>query len=74
MNQTTHQQYATLRAFRQNISSAISKRHDAAFNALDALLERPKPRSIAELSLSPFCPRQWSSLDDMVEEAVFDKS
>lgn len=71
MNKPTPQQYADLGAFRQNIYLAISKGQDAAFNALDALLERPKPRSIAELSLSPLCPRQWSSLYDMVEEAVF---
>ncbi len=41
-------------------------------NLIDALLERPKPRNIAELSLSPHCPRQWSSLYDAVEEAVLD--
>jgi hypothetical protein len=74
VNQTTLQQYADLRAFRQKISLAISKRHYAAFNALDALLERPKPSSIAELSFSPFCPRQWGSLYDMIENAVFDKA
>lgn len=72
MNQTSPQQYADLRAFRQTIFSAICKRHDAAFNLIDALLERPKPRNIAELSLSPHCPRQWSSLYDAVEEAVVD--
>jgi DDE superfamily endonuclease len=71
VTQTLPQQYADLRAFRQNISLAISKRHDAVFNLIDALLERPKPRNIAELSLSPHCPRQWSSLYDAVEEAVF---
>lgn len=70
MNNPTPQQYADLRAFRQNIFSAISKRQDAAFNLIDALLERPQPRNIAELSLSPHCPRQWSSLYDAVEEAV----
>jgi hypothetical protein len=42
----------------------------AAFNLIDALLERPKPRNIAELSLSQHCTRQWSSLYDAVEEAV----
>jgi hypothetical protein len=70
VNQPPHQQYADLRAYRQNIFLAISKRRDAAFNLIDALLERPTPRNIAELSLSPHCPRQWSSLYDAVEEAV----
>lgn len=72
MNQTSPQQYADLRPFRQTIFSAIHKRQDAAFNLIDSLLERPKARNIAELSLSPHCPRQWSSLYDAVEEAVID--
>lgn len=74
MNQSLHQQYADLRAFRQSIFSATTKRQDAAMNLIDALLERPKPRSLAELSLSPFCERQWCSLYDVVEEASFDVS
>ena len=74
VNTSDYQQYADLRAFRQTIFSAISKRQNAAFNLLDALLERPYARSIAELSLSPFCPRQWCSLYDAVEEACFDQS
>lgn len=74
MNKSTPQQYADLRAFRQSISSAIVKRHDAAYNLIDALLERPTPRNIAELSLSPHCSRQWSSLYDAVEEAVMEQS
>lgn len=72
MNQTTHQQYADLQAFRQTIFSAVSKRRDAVINLCDALLERPKPLNIAELSLSPHCTRRWPSLYDAVEEAVFD--
>lgn len=69
----THKQYGNLETFRQKVFSTFLKRRSAVINLCDALLERPKPRSITELSLSPLYSRRWSSLYDAVEEALFAK-
>ena len=70
-NQTfsTIQQINNLIEFRQAVyQTGLGKSQDALFELLDALIERPHADCAAEISLSPFFRRKWSSLYKAVEK------
>lgn len=70
-NQTfsTIQQINNLIEFRQAVyQTGLDKSQDALFELLDALIERPHADCAAEISLSPFFRRKWSSLYKAIEK------
>jgi len=73
-NLSTIQQLNNLIAFRQAVyQTGLTKRQDALFELLDALIERPYADSAAEMSLSPLFRRKWSSLYKAVERGEVDE-
>jgi hypothetical protein len=72
VNQTTNstrEQLNNLIEFRQAIyETGFTKGRDALFEIVDGLIERPHAGCGAEISLSPFFRRRWSSLYKAVEE------
>lgn len=76
MNTTTFptiQQINNLIEFRQAVyQSGLTKGRDALFELMDAMIERGHADCAAEISLSPFFRRKWSSLYKAVEEGKVD--
>lgn len=63
-----------LRTFRQDLyDQVLTKRRDAQFQLLDALLLSPPVHSFPELSLSPAFERSWHSLYKAVEDGDRDE-
>jgi len=60
--------------FRNQLYGCFRKAGDALFNILDALLTETGARSLAELSLSPFCARRWGSLYQALQQADIDRA
>lgn len=63
----------TLCAFRRAAYACFSRAADALMNVTDALLTETRAQSVAELSLSPFFERQWSSLYEAFQDAQIDR-
>jgi len=59
--------------FRHRLYSCFRKASDALFNIIDALLTETASRSLAELSLSPFCERRWCSIYQAIQQADIDR-
>lgn len=69
----TIQQINNLIEFRQAVyQSGLTKGRDALFELMDAMIEREHVDCAAEISLSPFFRRKWSSLYKAVEEGAVD--
>jgi hypothetical protein len=51
-----------LKEFREGVYESFERGADALFNVSDALLSEVQAQSLAELSLSPFFERKWSSV------------
>lgn len=66
--------FARLDAFREQLYACFGNASDALFNLMDALLSETAARSLAELSLSPFCTRGWSSLYQGLQHADIDRT
>jgi len=59
--------------YRRRLYSCFVRGGDALMNAVDALLTESGARSFAELSLSPFFVRRWSSLYEAFDDATIDR-
>lgn len=59
--------------FRKQLYGCFGKAEDALFNIIDALLSETTARSLAELSLSPFCVRRWCSIYQAIQQAHIDR-
>ena len=64
---------ARLADFRIQLYGCFRKAGDALFNIIDALLSETAARSLAELSLSPFCIRRWCSIYQALQHAEIDR-
>jgi len=62
----------TLTRLRQHAYASFVRAGDAMMNLRDALLCETQARSLAELSLSPFFERQWSSVYEALEDGRID--
>jgi hypothetical protein len=72
---STQEQPNSLAAFRQTIhESGFTRRKDAQFELLDALLLWGPVRSFAELSLSPIFHRKWPSVYAALEDGRQDET
>ncbi len=63
---------ATFVTLEKPCQSGLPKGRDALFELMDAMIERGHADCAAEISLSPFFRRQWSSLYKAVEEGEVD--
>lgn len=59
-------------AYRQEAYESLTRGADALFNLADALLCESQAKSLAELSLSPFFERKWSSVYEALEDGKID--
>lgn len=64
----------SLAGFRNRLFDCFCRAGDALFNIMDALLSETAARSLAELSLSPFCERRWCSIYQALQQADIDRS
>src|SRR5579862_5479291 len=62
-----------LSEFRRSAYACFTRAADALMNVADALLTETRAQSLAELSLSPFFERQWSSLYEAFQDAKIDR-
>lgn len=60
--------FNTLKQVRQQMYESFDRSAAALFNLCDALLSEPQARSLAELSLSPFFARTWSSVYEALQD------
>jgi hypothetical protein len=58
----------TVQAFRHGLYECLQRGADGLFNTADALLSQPQAQSLAQLSLSPFFQRGWSSLYQALQD------
>src|SRR3989440_2142656 len=58
--------------YRSQVYESFTRGADALFNLADALLAESQGKSLAELSLSPFFERQWSSVYEALEDGKID--
>ena len=65
--------FSTLTDFRRKTYACFTRAKDALMNAADALLTQTPARSLAELSLSPFFERHWSSLYEAFQDGMIDR-
>jgi hypothetical protein len=65
--------FTRLLDFRTQLYGCFVKAGDALFNIIDALLSETASRSLAELSLSPFCTRGWGSIYQGLQQAEIDR-
>jgi hypothetical protein len=65
--------FSHLTDFREQLYGCFRKAGDALFNIIDALLSETAARSLAELSLSPFCTRRWGSIYQGLQHADIDR-
>jgi len=74
-SKSSEKQLNILSEFRQAVyGSALTKRRDALFELLDALLLKGPLPSFPMLAFSVFCQRQWPSLYQAIEEGRIDLS
>jgi hypothetical protein len=59
--------------FRRLSYACFTRAADALMNVADALLTETRARSLAQLSLSPFCERRWPSLYEAFQDAKIDR-
>jgi len=57
-----------VQAFRHGLYECLERGADGLFNLADALLSQPQAQSLAQLSLSPFFQRGWSSLYQAIQD------
>jgi hypothetical protein len=62
-----------LSEFRRAAYACFTRAADALMNVADALLTDTRARSLAQLSLSPFCERQWSSVYEAFQDGKIDR-
>jgi len=62
--------FSILADFRRKTYGCFTRAADALMNVADALLTETPARSLAELSLSPFFERHWSSLYEAFQDAI----
>ena len=65
--------FSTLAQFRRETYACFTRAADALMNVADALLTETPARSLAQLSLSPFFERHWSSLYEAFQDAKIDR-
>jgi hypothetical protein len=65
--------FSTLAEFRRKTFACFTRAADALMNVADALLTETPARSLAELSLSPFFERHWSSLYEAFQDATIQR-
>ncbi|QLE45763.1 transposase (plasmid) [Nostoc sp. C052] len=58
-----------LQEFRQAAYNHLGKAHDATFELTDAILTTRNAYSLADLSLSPFFRRKWSSIYEALQDS-----
>src|SRR5438309_249806 len=58
--------------YRSQVYESLTRGADALFNLADALLAESQGKSLAQLSLSPFFERQWSSVYEALEDGKID--
>ena len=58
-----------LQEFRQAAYKHLGKAHDATFELTDAILTTRNAYSLADLSLSPFFRRKWSSIYEALQDS-----
>lgn len=63
----TQQTIAQLKEFRQQLYQNLLSRADASMDLLDALSSNTTAKSVVELSLSPLFRREYSSLQDAID-------
>lgn len=63
----------TLQTFRQGIYTSFTRAADALFKVVDALVTETTAQSFAELALSPYFERRWSSLYEAFEDGRIDR-
>ena len=66
--------FSTLADFWRKTYACFTRAADALMNVADALLTYTPARSLAELSLSPFFERHWSSLYEAFQDAQIDRT
>jgi hypothetical protein len=54
--------------YRNEVYASFTRGRDALFNLADALLSENQAKSLAELSVSPFFERKWSSVYEALED------
>jgi hypothetical protein len=59
-------------AYRKQVYESFTRGADALFNLADALLAESQAKSLAQLSLSPFFERKWSSVYEALEDGKID--
>src|SRR5579862_1015918 len=63
-----------LSRFRRAAYACFTRAADALMNVADALLTETRATSLAQLSLSPFFERQWSSVYEAFQDAKIDRT
>lgn len=58
--------------YRSEVYESMTRGADALFNLADALLCESQAKSLAQLSLSPFFERKWSSVYEALEDGKID--
>lgn len=66
--------FSTLAEFRRKTYACFTRAADALMNVVDALLTETPARSLAELSLSPFFVRHWSSLYEAFQDGNIERA
>ena len=66
--------YNRLADFREQLFASFLQAGDTLLNLVDALAAETPAHSLAELSLSPFFPRQWGSLYQGLQRARIDRA
>jgi hypothetical protein len=67
-------QFNTLIQFRQHVYKSFRRAPDALFEVTDALLTDTAAQTFAELSLSPYFRRRWSSLYAALKDGQLDRT
>lgn len=65
--------FSTLAQFRRETYACFTRAADALMNVADALLTETPAQSLAELSLSPFFERHWSSLYEAFQDGIIER-
>src|SRR5689334_7241258 len=58
--------------YRNEVYKSFTRGADSLFNLVDALLAESQAKSLAQLSLSPFFERKWSSVYEALEDGKID--
>jgi hypothetical protein len=66
--------FSTLADFRRKTYACFTRAKDALMNVVDALVTETPARSLAELSLSPFFARHWSSLYEALQDGIIQRT